>query len=226
VAAGHSLGEYAACVAAGALDFMDAVRLVHARGKFMQNAVPEGEGAMAAVLGLTYEKVLEITACATAGLVAAANINSPGQVVISGEKAAVAEVAEEAQKEGARKVIPLAVSAPFHCSLMQPAADKLQAEFSKVKFQNASFPVVANVTGEYITAAEEIRTKLIEQVTGAVLWQQSVENMITQGIKVFVEMGPKRVLSGLIKKINAGVKLLNVEDQKSLDATLEELSKN
>jgi [acyl-carrier-protein] S-malonyltransferase len=223
VAAGHSLGEYSALTAARAIDFMDAVRLVHLRGKFMQSAVPEGMGAMAAVLGMPFEKVLEITSYATSGIVSAANFNAPDQIVISGETKAVAEVGEECKKEGAKKVIPLAVSAPFHCSLMQPAAEKLQAEFAKVKFKDTAFPVVSNVNGEYVSRADEIKQKLIEQVTGAVLWQQSVENMVARGIQTFVEVGPKRVLSGLIKRISPNAKILNVEDMVSLQGTLGEI---
>ncbi|MFA4857889.1 MAG: ACP S-malonyltransferase [Candidatus Margulisiibacteriota bacterium] len=220
VAAGHSLGEYSALTAAGTIDFMDAVHLVHLRGKFMQSATPAGEGAMAAVLGMPFEKVLEITSYATSGIVSAANFNAPDQVVISGEARAVAEVGGECKKEGAKRVVPLAVSAPFHCSLMQPAAEKLQAELAKIKFKDAAFPVVANVTGEYVSRADEIKQKLVEQVTGAVLWQQSVENMVSHGIHTFVEVGPKRVLSGLIKRISPQVKILNVEDMASLNETL------
>ena len=224
VAAGHSLGEYSALTAAGSLDFMDAVRVVHLRGKFMQNAVAEGEGAMMAILGLPYEKVLEITSYATSGIVSAANFNSPGQVVISGEKVAVDDVAEECKKEGAKRAIPLQVSAPFHCSLMQPAADRLQAELSKVTIKDATFPVVSNVDGEYVTDGKAIGDKLIAQVTGAVLWQQSVENMISHGINTFVEIGPKTVLSGLIKKINREVKVLNIEDVATVKNVAEELA--
>ena len=225
VAAGHSLGEYSALTAAKALDFVDAVKLVNLRGKFMQSAVPEGKGAMAAVIGMPYEKVLELTAKDTTGIVCAANINSPGQVVISGEKNAVEEVSMVCKAEGAKRVIPLAVSAPFHCSLMEPAAERLQVEFGKIQFKDAAFPVVSNVDAGYVTDAKTISVKLIQQVTGAVLWQPSIENMISKGIKTFVEVGPKKVLSGLNKKINKDVKLLNVEDMASLKVTVEELSR-
>ncbi|MBU0687561.1 MAG: ACP S-malonyltransferase [Candidatus Margulisbacteria bacterium] len=224
VAAGHSLGEYSALTAAGTIDFMDAVRLVNKRGKFMQSAVPEGHGAMVAILGLPYDKVLELASYATSGIVCAANFNSPGQVVISGEKKPVEEVASHCKEAGAKRVIPLAVSAPFHCALMQPAAERLKGEFTQVKFQDARFPVVSNVTGEYMTAAAEIKQKLVEQVVSTVLWQQSVENMISKGIDTFVELGPKKVLSGLIKKINPQVKILNIEDLASFKTTIDALS--
>lgn len=225
VAAGHSLGEYSALTAAKALEFADAVKLVNMRGKFMQGAVPEGKGAMAAVIGMPYEKVLELTAQDTTGIVCAANINAPGQVVISGEKAAVEEVSKVCKEQGAKRVIPLAVSAPFHSPLMEPAAERLQVEFGKIQFKDAAFPVVSNVDAGYVTEAKAISKKLIQQVTGAVLWQQSVENMISKGINTFVEIGPKKVLSGLVKKINREVKLLNVEDMASLKETVEELER-
>jgi [acyl-carrier-protein] S-malonyltransferase len=167
--AGHSLGEYSALHAAGVLDFEDGVRLVHLRGKFMQEAVPQGQGAMAAVLGADNKVIKEV--CAAVGNVWPANFNSPGQVVISGTKEGVAAAGEKLKAAGARKIIPLAVSAPFHCPLMQPAADKLKKELEKIDLHDAQVPVIANVTAQPVTSAAEIRELLYKQVTGSVLWE-------------------------------------------------------
>jgi [acyl-carrier-protein] S-malonyltransferase len=204
--AGHSLGEYSALVAASSLSFQDAVKIVHLRGKFMQEAVPLGEGSMAAILGLTKEKVEECCKKASSfGVVSAANLNSPGQIVISGKKQAVEEAAKLCQEAGAKRVIPLQVSAPFHCSLMQPAADKLKLELEKIEIKDAQIPVVANATADYATKGSDIRNLLILQVTKSVLWEDSIRKMIGDGISSFVEVGPGKVLSGLIKKINRDV---------------------
>ncbi|MBU0672217.1 MAG: ACP S-malonyltransferase [Candidatus Margulisbacteria bacterium] len=203
--AGHSLGEYSALVAASALSFADAVKLVHLRGKFMQQAVPLGEGAMSAVIGLDNNKIKEI--CAEVGNVWPANFNSPGQVVISGKKASVEAAGVKLKAAGAKKIIPLAVSAPFHCPLMQPAADNLKIELNKVKISEAKIPVVANVTADYVTKADEIRELLIKQVTSPVLWEDSVKKMIADGITSFVEIGSGKVLSGLIKKTDKNVEV-------------------
>ena len=201
--AGHSLGEYSALYAAGVISFEDGVKLVYLRGKFMQEAVPLGEGAMAAVLSLERQKIEECCQQASAkGIVSPANFNSPGQVVISGKKEAVEEAGNLCKAAGAKRVIPLPVSAPFHCSLMQPAADKLKAELDKVEIKDAQIPVVANVTANYVTKADEIRSLLIKQVTNPVLWEDSVKKMIGDGITSFVEVGPGKVLAGLIKKID------------------------
>jgi [acyl-carrier-protein] S-malonyltransferase len=197
--AGHSLGEYSALVAASALSFQDAVRIVRLRGKFMQEAVPLGEGAMAAVMGADNDRIKEI--CEQTGNVWPANFNSPGQVVISGKKKAVESAGAKLREAGAKRVILLAVSAPFHCPLMQPAADRLKAELEKIRIKDAQVPLVANVTAAYVTKGDEIRALLIKQVTGPVLWEESIKKMIGDGITAFVEVGPGTVLSGLIKKI-------------------------
>jgi len=203
--AGHSLGEYSALVAAQSISFADAVKIVNLRGKFMQQAVPLGEGAMSAILGGDANKVKEI--CAEVGNVWPANFNSPGQVVISGKKASVQQAGEKIKQAGAKRVIPLAVSAPFHCPLMQPAADKLKVELDKIEVKDAQIPVVANVTADYVTKAADIRELLFKQVTSPVLWEDSVKKMITDGVTSFVEVGSGKVLSGLIKKIDRNVEV-------------------
>ncbi|MFA5839749.1 MAG: ACP S-malonyltransferase [Candidatus Margulisiibacteriota bacterium] len=200
VVAGHSLGEYSALIAAGVVRFEDAVKVVHLRGKFMQEAVPVGEGAMAALLGGDRETIKKI--CQEVGGVWPANFNSPGQVVISGKKESVALAGEKLKAAGVKKVIPLAVSAPFHCPLMQPAADKLKIELDKITFNAAKIPVVANVTADYVTDGMQIKELLVKQVTGSVLWEDSIQKMVVDGISNFVEVGPGKVLSGLINKIN------------------------
>ncbi|MBN2058182.1 MAG: ACP S-malonyltransferase [Candidatus Saganbacteria bacterium] len=203
--AGHSLGEFSALVAASALSFNDAVRLVHLRGKFMQEAVPMGQGAMAAIIGGDNGKIKEI--CQSVGNVWPANFNSPGQVVISGKKEAVETAGNKIKEAGAKRVIPLAVSAPFHCPLMQPAADKLKAELDKIEIKDAQIPVVANVTAEAVTEGAKIRELLVKQVTSPVLWEASIKNMIGNGINNFIEVGSGSVLAGLIKKIDRSVEV-------------------
>ncbi|MFH1826050.1 MAG: ACP S-malonyltransferase [bacterium] len=203
--AGHSLGEYSALVAAGSLKFEDAVKIVHLRGKFMQEAVPLGEGAMSAILGGDKDKIIAI--CAEVGNVWPANFNSPGQIVISGKKDAVETAGVKIKEAGAKRVIPLAVSAPFHCPLMQPAADKLKVELAKVEIKDATIPVVANVTADYVTKAEQIRDLLYKQVTSPVRWEESVKKMIADGITSFIEVGTGTVLAGLIKKIDKNVEV-------------------
>jgi len=200
--AGHSLGEYSALVAASALSFKDAVKIVNLRGKFMQQAVPLGEGAMSAIIGGENDKIKEI--CVQTGNVWPANFNSPGQVVISGKKASVEAAGAKIKEAGAKRVIPLAVSAPFHCPLMQPAADNLKVELDKIEIKDAQIPVVANVTANYVAKASEIRDLLIKQVTSPVLWEDSVKKMLADGISTFVEVGSGKILSGLIKKIDRG----------------------
>jgi [acyl-carrier-protein] S-malonyltransferase len=203
--AGHSLGEYSALVAAGAISFEDAVKIVRLRGKFMQEAVPAGEGAMAAVLGADNNVIREV--CAEIGDVWPANFNSPGQVVISGKKAAVETAGIKLKERGAKRIIPLAVSAPFHCPLMQPAADKLKVELDKIEIKDAQTPVVANVTADYVIKGTEIRTLLYKQVTSPVLWEDSVKKMVADGVTSFIEVGSGKVLSGLIKKIAPDVEM-------------------
>jgi [acyl-carrier-protein] S-malonyltransferase len=198
--AGHSLGEYSALVAASALSFEDAVKIVHVRGKFMQEAVPLGEGAMAAVIGAENSLVKDI--CQQTGEVWPANYNSPGQIVISGKKRDVETACERLNQAGVKRIVPLAVSAPFHSPLMQPAAEKLKVELDKVQIKDAEVPVVANVTADYVFKGDEIRTLLIKQVTNPVLWEDSIKKMLSHGITGFVEVGPGNVLSGLVKRID------------------------
>ncbi|MBU0573072.1 MAG: ACP S-malonyltransferase [Candidatus Margulisiibacteriota bacterium] len=210
VMAGHSLGEYSALVAAGSISFEDAVKTVHLRGKYMQEAVPVGKGAMAAVIGGDREKIIEILSD-EAG-VEAANFNSPGQIVISGIKEAVDNIAEPLKAAGAKKIIPLPVSAPFHCFLMKPAQEKLALELGRIKIDNAKIPVVANVNAEIETDAGAIKQNLIDQVSGSVKWEDSILKMISLGVTSFVEVGPGKVLCGLIKKINKDVEVKSWEE--------------
>jgi [acyl-carrier-protein] S-malonyltransferase len=210
--AGHSLGEYSALYAAGAISFADGAKILNLRGKFMQEAVPLGEGAMAALLGGESETIAQI--CTEIGNVWPANFNSPGQVVISGRKAAVEKAAEKLKAAGVKKIIPLAVSAPFHCPLMQPAADKLAVELKKMAINDAKVPVIANVNASPVTKGEEIRELLIKQVTAPVLWEASIKQMIADGATRFIEVGPGKVLSGLIKKIDPKVEVKNYDEVK------------
>ena len=215
--AGHSLGEYTALYAAGSLSFKDAVKLVNLRGKFMQTAVPIGEGTMAAILGLDHSIVKEICAKASSkGTVEAANINSPGQIVISGKVTGVAEASRLCKEAGAKRVIELQVSAPFHSSLMKPAADKLAEELNKINIKDASIPVVSNVTADYVTNAAAIKELLVKQMTSPVLWEDSIIKMVNDGFDTFIEVGPGKVLTGLIKKISPKAKLFNVSDAATL----------
>ncbi len=215
--AGHSLGEYSALYAAGALGFKDAVKLVNSRGRFMQTAVPLGEGTMAAILGLDHNVVKEICVKASEkGVVEAANINSPGQIVISGKVAGVAEASRLCREAGAKKVIELQVSAPFHSSLMKPAADELAGELSRVTIRDASIPVVSNVTADYATDAQTIKELLIKQMTSPVLWEDSIMKLSGDGFDTFIEVGPGKVLAGLIRKISPKANVHNVGDAASL----------
>ena len=223
LAAGHSLGEWTAHVAAGTMSFADAVRAVHKRGHAMQQAVPAGQGAMAAVLALTADQVAE--ACAEAAaetglVVAAANLNSPNQTVISGAHAAVEKAAAIAKAKGARRTVMLPVSAPFHCALMQPAQEEVARVLGGLTLSDPRIPVAANVTGTLITTAAEAQERLTRQVTGAVRWVDCVQVLADAGADVFVEVGPGKVLCGLLKQIDPALKTLNVEDGASLDATL------
>lgn len=227
LAAGHSLGEWSAHVAAGTLSFADAVRAVKARGRAMQTAVPAGEGAMAAVLALAADQVAAscTEAAAETGLpVSAANFNTPDQTVISGAKAAVEKAAELAKIRGARKVVMLPVSAPFHCALMQPAQEEVAAVLGGLTLAEPSFPVAANVTGALLTGSSQVREALIEQVTGTVRWVDCVQSLVAAGTEVFVEAGPGKVLTGLLRQIDRGIKCVNVEDVASLEKALAELN--
>ena len=223
--AGHSLGEYSAHVAAGTITFADAVRTVRNRGKYMQEAVPVGLGAMAAILGMDLEKVTAICHESTQGEVCSpANINSPEQIVISGHKAAVERAANLAKERGAKRAVLLPVSAPFHCSLMQPAQDRLAAGLKSLALRDPRVPVLCNVDAAFIENAENGRDALTRQVTGAVQWEQSMRLLATKGIETFIEVGPGKVLCGLMRQIDRSKTCLNVGDEASLQKTLEQLA--
>ncbi|HYM06950.1 MAG TPA: ACP S-malonyltransferase [Terriglobales bacterium] len=223
--AGHSLGEYSAHVAAGTLNFPDAVRTVRNRGKYMQEAVPVGVGAMAAILGMDLEKVTAICADAAQGEVCEpANINSAEQIVISGHASAVERATRLAGERGAKRAVMLQVSAPFHCSLMKPAQDRLAADLRSLGFQKPAIPVVCNVDAASIADADAARDALVRQVTGAVKWEPSMRLLIAKGVEVFVEVGPGKVLCGLMRQIDRSKTCLNIADEASLQKTLELLS--
>jgi [acyl-carrier-protein] S-malonyltransferase len=226
LAAGHSLGEWSAHVVAGTFSFADAVRAVKARGRAMQQAVPAGQGAMAAVLALDAAQVAE--ACAEAasetGLaVQAANLNSPSQTVISGAAAAVEKAAALCKAKGARRTVMLPVSAPFHCALMQPAQEEVARVLATIEMNDPRISVAANVTGGLVTTADATRDALIRQVTGAVRWVDCVRSLKAAGADIFIEVGPGKVLCGLLKQIDPALKSLSVEDAASLEKTLAEL---
>jgi [acyl-carrier-protein] S-malonyltransferase len=220
--AGHSLGEYSALTAAGSLSFEEAVATVRARGGFMEQAVPSGQGAMAAVLGGEREALAALCEEITSQgqLVELANMNCPGQIVVSGSKEGVEQLVSRVKEIGAKRAIPLEVSGPFHSSLMKPAAQKLEAQLSTIHIQNAKVPVIANVTARPVTDNTQISSLLVEQVYSPVLWQDSVNWLIEQGVDTFVEIGPGNVLAGLIKKIDKTVAIYNVQDLESLEATV------
>ena len=218
-AAGHSLGEYSAHVAAGTLSFADALRTVKRRGRYMQEAVPVGEGAMAAILGLDAEGVARACAEAADGqVVSPANLNAPGQIVIAGHAAAVARAGERAKALGAKRAIALAVSAPFHCALMKPAEDRLAPELRALASHDPSFPVVANVDATPKTTGADAIEALVRQVSSPVRWEDVVRRLIADGARTFVELGPGSVLAGLIKKIDRSVTVFSVEDESGLVA--------
>jgi [acyl-carrier-protein] S-malonyltransferase len=226
LAAGHSLGEWSAHVVAGTFSFADAVRAVKARGRAMQQAVPAGQGAMAAVLALDAAQVAE--ACAEAasetGLaVQAANLNSPSQTVISGATAAVEKAAALCKVKGARRTVMLPVSAPFHCALMQPAEEEVARVLATIEMKDPRIPVAANVTGGLVTTADATRDALIRQVTGTVRWVDCVQSLKAARTDLYIEVGPGKVLCGLLKQIDPELKSLNVEDAASLEKTLAEL---
>jgi len=227
--AGHSLGEYSAHVAAGTLAFPDAVRTVRNRGKYMQEAVPVGVGAMAAILGMTLDQVNEIASevanyAAQGEACQAANINSPEQIVISGHAGAIDRAIKLATERGAKKAVSLPVSAPFHCALMQPAQDRLARDLGALSFQNPSCPVVCNVDAAVITSAEASREALIRQVTGAVRWEPSVRLLINKGASLFIEVGPGKVLWGLMRQIDRSKTCLTAGDEASLQKTLAQVA--
>ena len=217
--AGHSLGEFSALVASGALGFTDAVRTVRARGTFMQEAVPFGAGAMAAILGVEPAMLADICAEASQGeVVSPANFNSPGQIVIAGHAGAVGRAIEIAKSRGFRKAMLLPVSAPFHCSLMLPAAERLEALLAAIPVQTIKRPVVTNVEAEPNSDPGRVMELLVKQVCAPVLWAGSVQKMIDLGVSRFIEIGPGKVLSGLIKRISKDVEIRNIEDPSSLKA--------
>jgi [acyl-carrier-protein] S-malonyltransferase len=220
--AGHSLGEYSAHVAAGTISFADAVRTVRNRGKYMQEAVPVGTGSMAAILGMSFEDVVKVCADAAQDEVCEpANINSPEQIVISGHTAAVDRGAKLADERGAKRAKVLPVSAPFHCSLMQSAQDRLATDLQAMKFSQPSVPVISNVYARPVEDAESAREALVRQVTGSVKWSESVQLLAAKDVSTFIEIGPGKVLCGLMRQIDRSKKCLNVEDEASLQKTME-----
>lgn len=224
VVAGLSLGEYSAHVAAGTMNFMDAAALVKKRGKYMQEAVPLGVGTMAAILGLEAEKVKECCSMAASeGIVEPANFNCPGQIVVAGEIKAVEKAVEISREMGAKRAMLLPVSAPFHCSLLKPAGEKLAEELAKITLNPMLIPVVTNVTAESICDEARIKDLLIRQVSSPVLWEDCVRTMVAEGVDTFVEIGPGKTLCGFVKKIDKDVKAYNVEDVDSLNKTIENL---
>ncbi|MBU3091091.1 ACP S-malonyltransferase [Clostridium sp. CM028] len=226
VTAGLSLGEYSALVCSGAMDFKDAVKIVKKRGRFMQEAVPVGIGTMAAILGLAVNLVEEACSEArTSGIVEIANLNCPGQIVIAGEIAAVELACERAVKKGAKRAINLPVSAPFHTSMLKPAAEKLEIELENINLKDITIPVMTNVNGDYVKGKDDIKGNLKLQVMSSVLWETIIRNMIKDGVDTFVEIGPGKVLCGFIKKIDRKLTVVNVEDMASLDKAVASLSK-
>ena len=220
---GLSLGEYSAHVCSGTLDFCEAVKLVKKRGKFMQEEVAEGVGAMAAIIGLNEETVYDLcNKVSHFGVCTPANLNCPGQIVVSGHKEAVDELCTLAKEKGAKRALPLAVSAPFHCELLTGAGEKLAAEMKDIKLGQMQIPVVTNVTADYVNI-DEVKSILQKQVSSSVLWQKSMEKLIAEGYDTFIEIGPGKALSGFAKKISSDIKVLNIEDVASLNKTLEDL---
>lgn len=225
IVAGHSLGEYSALVAARAVSFADAVQLVRKRGTYMQEAVPAGAGAMAAILGLSPAVVADACKRAAEGQVCSpANLNSPEQTVISGNAAAVKRAVEIASQLGAKRTVILTVSAPFHCALMMPAQERLEKDLRATAFSNLQVPLVTNVDADTIETGDEARDALIRQVSMPVRWEESVRLLIDEGVTTFVEAGPGHVLTGLLRQIERSVHALNVEDEKSLKATLDKIA--
>lgn len=219
--AGHSLGEYSALVAAGVLDYQDAIMLVQKRGRFMQHAVPVGEGSMAAILGLDDDQVVEVCQqCSGEEVVQAANFNSPGQVVIAGHTAALNRAMQGCQEAGARRAIPLTVSAPFHSQLMKPAAAKMSVELGKVRFRTPNISIIQNVYAKIETDPEKIRQNLVLQIYSAVKWTGTVQLLATLGVGKVVECGPGKILRGLMKRIDRNIESLVINDAASLQDTL------
>ncbi|MGO1137194.1 ACP S-malonyltransferase [Bacillus subtilis] len=223
--AGHSLGEYSALVAAGALSFKDAVYTVRKRGEFMNEAVPAGEGAMAAILGMDAEALKQVTDKVTeeGNLVQLANLNCPGQIVISGTAKGVELASELAKENGAKRAIPLEVSGPFHSELMKPAAEKLKEVLDACDIKDADVPVISNVSADVMTEKAEIKQKLIEQLYSPVRFEESINKLIAEGVTTFVEIGPGKVLSGLVKKVNRRLKTIAVSDPETIELAIQTL---
>ncbi|OJE41182.1 malonyl CoA-acyl carrier protein transacylase [Bacillus proteolyticus] len=223
--AGHSLGEYSALVAADALTFEDAVYAVRKRGEYMEEAVPGGEGAMAAILGADPEMLKQVTEEVTSEghAVQIANMNSTKQIVISGTNQGVELASQRAKENGAKRAIPLKVSGPFHSSLMKPAAERFQSVLNEITIQDTNIPVIANVTADVITRGTDIKEKLIEQLYSPVLWYPSIEYMVNQGVDTFIEIGPGKVLAGLMKSIDSSVKAYAIYDEETLKDTISNL---
>lgn len=222
ITGGHSLGEYSALVCAGALKFQDAVALVHKRGSYMQEAVPVGEGGMAAIIGLDRDTIVQVCQeVSQESPVQAVNFNCPGQIVIAGASKGVEVAAEKLKAAGAKKAVVLPVSAPFHSTLMKPAAEKLAAELNEVEVQDAKIPVVANVNAKILTAADEIKSSLVAQAASPVLWEDCVAAMTGFGADVLLEAGPGKTLCGFNRRIDKAIKSLNVEDVESLEKSLD-----
>ena len=223
--AGHSMGEYSALVCAGALDFVDAVRVVRKRGEFMQEAVAVGAGAMAALLGLEAAAVEAVCReAAAAGVVEVANLNAPGQVVIAGERAAVERAVAIAKERGAKRAVPLPVSAPFHCRLMRPAAERLREVLATVRFRDLRVPCVTNVDAVPVRTGAEVAEALVRQVAAPIRWVEGVERLTREGVDTFVEVGPGKVLTGLIRRIAPAARTFPVEDLAGLDAAASALA--
>ena len=226
VTAGLSLGEYASLVYSGALDFKEAVKLVQKRGKYMQEAVPEGKGTMAAILGLDRDVVEEVISEASkSGIVEGANYNCPGQIVLSGEIKAIEDAVKIAKEKGAKRAVILPVSAPFHCSLLKPAGEKLKKELDQINITPLNIKTISNVTGNYINNESEVKELLINQVSSSVLWEDTIELMLKDGVDNFIEIGPGKTLTAFVKKIakknKANANCFNVEDIESLKNTLD-----
>ncbi len=222
--AGLSLGEYSAHVASGSMDFKTAVSLVRKRGKYMQEAVPLGVGTMAAILGLSQEDVTECCRKASDyGIVEPANFNCPGQISIAGEVKAVEKAMELCTEKGAKRAIQLAVSAPFHCSMLKPAGERLAAELENIIFEDPGTPVIANATAKVVSSSSEIKELLIRQVSSPVLWESTIRLMLENGVDTFIEIGPGKVLGGFVKKISKEARNFNIEDLESLKKTLAEV---
>ena len=226
IVAGHSLGEYSALVAAGVMSFKDAVRLTGKRAQFMQEAVPEGKGLMAAVLGLDRDRLIDICLSLKSGYASPANYNSPGQIVIAGEKEAVEEAMKLSKDAGAKRAVPLSVSVPSHCALMADASKKLGDLMEGIQFTDPSVPIVNNADAKSLNEVQSIKASLVRQLSSPLLWEDSIRAIADSGIDTFVEVGPGKVLSGLIKRIVPEAKLYNVEDLKSIESTLSQLSGN